>query len=155
MGAITKTEPLQPEGASSKLKLLNGVRVLVVDDNEDTRELVGIIMEQHGASVTLVGSAAQALEALNEGLHDVLICDIGMPDEDGYLFIIRLRARPPERGGRIPAIALTAFSEPDDRTRILQSGFQIYFSKPVEPSDLVTAVSRLSNRLSENPYPKS
>ena len=148
MIADREPEPLSSESSSLTAKALKGVRVLVVDDNEDACELVGLIMEQCGASVTLVWSTLQALEVFNENPHDILICDIGMPGEDGYSLISRLRARQPEQGGRIPAIALTAFSEPEERTRILQSGFQMYVGKPVEPSDLVAAVCRLSGKFS-------
>ena len=151
MVSDSEARQFQDKGSTSKVKLLDGVRVLVVDDNEDTCELVGLIMQQHGALVTLAGSAVQALKVLNEHPQDVLICDIGMPDEDGYLFMKRLRARKPEQGGHVPAIALTAFSEPEERKRILQSGFQMYVGKPAEPFDLVAAVCRLFGNFSVKP----
>lgn len=141
-----KTEP-KFRSSSNKSKVLEGVSVLVVDDDADARELVGIVMEQQGASVKLVESSAEALEALNEYPADIMICDINMPKGDGFSFLKELKAHSSGRDGHIPAIALTAYSLPEDRKRISRSGFQEYFTKPFEPSDLVAAVARLSGKL--------
>ena len=125
---------------------LNGLRVLVVDDDADTRELLTTVLEKCGARVTSVASGAQALEALAQMNPDVLISDIGMPDMDGYALIRRVRAIPPENGGGIPAVALTAYAGAEDRTRALHAGFQIFLPKPIEPNELIATVARLVER---------
>jgi len=122
---------------------LEGVRVLVVDDEADARDLIGIVIEQHGAEVTAVASAGAAIECLDKSLPDILLCDIGIPDEDGYSLISRVRSRAPEQGGQLPAIALTAFSMPKDREQLLRAGFQMHVAKPVEPNHLVDSIARL------------
>jgi PAS domain S-box-containing protein len=127
---------------------LEGLRVLVVDDEEDARELIAAVLEQCGAEVALVASPAQALEALAQAspgeMPGVLISDIGMPGEDGYSLIQQVRALPPERGGRVPAVALTAYARAEDRIRVLSSGFQMHVPKPVEPAELLAIVASLS-----------
>ena len=125
---------------------LNGLRVLVVDDEADTRELLQFILEGCGTQVKTAGSAAAALEAIAEEVFDVLISDIGMPEEDGYALIAKVRALDKERGGRLPAAALTAYAGEEDRIRVLQSGFQIHVPKPISPSELVAVVANLAGR---------
>ena len=120
---------------------LAGVSVLLVDDEADARELFTTLLEQSGARVTAVSSGAEALAALAESPPDVLVSDIEMPEESGYDLIRRLRNLPPERGGRIPAVALTAYARSEDRMRALRAGFQIHVSKPVLPAELVAVVS--------------
>ncbi len=126
---------------------LNGLRVLVVDDESDTCELLQVILEGCGAQVKTAGSAAAALEAMAEEVFDVLISDIAMPDEDGYSLIAKVRALGNERGGKIPAAALTAYVDERVRTRVLQSGFQIHVPKPISPSELVAVVANLAGRM--------
>jgi len=104
------------------------------------------VLAQHGASVTTAGSAAEALAALDRARMDVLVSDIGMPDEDGYALIRKVRARGGRNGPRIPAIALTAYARVEDRARALLAGFQLHVTKPVEPTELVTAVASLAGR---------
>jgi PAS domain S-box-containing protein len=123
---------------------LQDVRVLFVDDQEDARELVSELLEIYGAKVTAVGTVEAALAALAKEVPDVLISDIGLPEEDGYSLIRRIRALPPERGGRVPAIAVTGFARAEDGKRALQDGFQMHLAKPVEPSELLALVRSLS-----------
>ena len=123
---------------------LEGVRVLVVDDEADARELITMILEQHGAQVKAVGSAATAFEILTnrsaQSRPDVLVSDIGMPNEDGYDLIRKVRALENEQGGKIPAIALTGYVKAEERVRALAEGYQKYVPKPVEPMELVAIV---------------
>lgn len=122
---------------------LEGIRVLVVDDETDARELVGCVLESCGIEVRLAGNVADALSALKDHTPDVIISDIGMPDEDGYILIRAIRTLPTEEKN-IPVIALTAFSRGEDRTRALVAGFNMHMAKPVEPSTLVRAVAELA-----------
>jgi signal transduction histidine kinase len=126
--------------------LLAGLRVLVVEDEADTRELLVTALEQCGAQVTAVPSAAAALEQLDSGPADVLVSDLGMPDEDGYSLIRKVRARAPGQGGSVPAAALTAYARAEDRSRVLASGFQMHLPKPIDPGDLVNMVASLAGR---------
>jgi PAS domain S-box-containing protein len=125
---------------------LDGLRVLVVDDEAETCELLQFILEGCGAQVKTASSAAAALEAVAEEAFDVLISDIGMPDEDGYSLIAKVRALGKERGGKVPAAALTAYASEEDRIRVLQSGFQTHVPKPISPSELVAIVANLAGR---------
>jgi PAS domain S-box-containing protein len=123
---------------------LSGVRILLVDDESDARDLVRFVLEDSGAEVKATGSVSEALSTLSRWKPNVVVSDIAMPDEDGFDFIRRLRSLPPEAGGEIPAAALTALARSDDRTRVLESGFQIHLPKPVEPLELVESVARLA-----------
>jgi PAS domain S-box-containing protein len=126
---------------------LDGMRVLVVDDEPDARELLAAGLGQCGAEVVAVSSAREALEALGGSKFDALISDIGMPGEDGYELIRRLRALPPETGGRTPAVALTAYARTEDRLRAMRAGFEMHVSKPVELTELVVVIANLKRRL--------
>ncbi|HZI20839.1 MAG TPA: PAS domain S-box protein [Pyrinomonadaceae bacterium] len=126
---------------------LDGLRVLVVDDEPDTRELLAAVLKGRGAVVTLAASAGEALKALERETPHVLVSDIGMPGEDGYELIRRVRLLPPERGGNIPAAALTAYAREDDRIRALLTGFQIHIPKPVNPAELAAVVATLAGRV--------
>lgn len=123
--------------------VLRGVDVLVVDDNPDTRDLIQSILTRYGAKVRTAASAAEALEALNQSLPDVLISDIGMPEEDGYSLIRKVRAREASRGGHLPALALTAWGQAEHRQQALAAGFQIHMAKPAHPEELARAVATL------------
>ncbi|HEX2520755.1 MAG TPA: hybrid sensor histidine kinase/response regulator, partial [Terriglobia bacterium] len=144
----TDEEPSATPSPAHNLQQLKGVRVMVVDDEADARDLITVVMQQHGAEVSVAASAAAAIESLDKNLPDILLCDIGMPKEDGYSLIARLRARTPEQGGQLPAIALTAFNAPKDRERLLQAGFHMHVPKPVEPTDLVDSIARLTGHYS-------
>ena len=128
------------------LPSLQGLKVLVVDDEADTRELIREVLKECGSEVMLSRSAEEALEALERYHPDILISDLGMPDEDGYSLISKIRALPPERGGQIPAAALTAYARAEDRMRVLRSGFQFHLPKPVDSAELVTVVASLAGR---------
>jgi PAS domain S-box-containing protein len=131
--------PLRP--AASRL---SGVRVLVVDDEPDARELVQLVLEECGAVVAIAASAPQALEALRRSPPAVLVSDIGMPGMDGYDLIRRVRELGPAEGGTTPALALTAFARGADRARALEAGYQAHLTKPAEPAQLVTLVAELA-----------
>jgi CheY-like chemotaxis protein len=120
--------------------------VLLVDDEVDTRELFRVALGQCGAEVFTAGSAGEALDAIEERRPDLLISDIGMPGEDGYELIRRVRALPAGRGGQTPAIALTAYARTEDRLRSLRAGYQMHVSKPVELAELVTVIASLIQR---------
>jgi signal transduction histidine kinase len=125
---------------------LAGLRLLVVDDEPDTLEMLTAALAGFGAEVKGSSSAAEALAALPGWGADVLVSDIGMPGEDGYALIRRVRALPPEQGGNTPAAALTAFARTEDRVRALSAGFQIHVPKPVEPVELVAVVQNLARQ---------
>jgi signal transduction histidine kinase/ActR/RegA family two-component response regulator len=125
---------------------LDGLRVLVVDDEPDTRELLKTGLSQCGAEVSTASSASEALEAIEAAPPDLLISDIGMPDIDGYDLIRRIRELSADRGGKIPAIALTAYARTEDRLQALRSGYQMHVPKPVELAELVAVASSLVQR---------
>ena len=128
------------------LPSLQGLKVLVVDDEADTRELIREVLKECGSEVITSHSAEEALMALEQYKPDILISDLGMPDEDGYSLISKIRALPAERGGQIPAAALTAYARAEDRMRVLRSGFQFHLPKPVDSATLVTVVASLAGR---------
>jgi CheY-like chemotaxis protein len=121
---------------------LSGVRVLVVDDDTDALELLTFLLEQSGATVTAVSSAEAALAALSQSPPNVILSDIGMPDTDGYMLIRQIRALP-EQGGRVPAIALTAYAGDFNRQQAMQAGFQRHLTKPIDPDTLISAIVHL------------
>ena len=125
---------------------LAGIRVIVVDDEADSREFIVALLEQCGAQVTAVASAREAIEAVSQVKADVLVSDIGMPEEDGYSLIRKVRTLCAEQGGKIPAVALTAYARAEDRTRAIAEGFQMHIPKPVEPAELATVVASLAAR---------
>jgi CheY-like chemotaxis protein len=133
-------------GKDSRKPSLGGVRVLVVEDEFEARESMRLLLQRLGAEVAAAASARQALETLDRGSFDVLISDIAMPGEDGFELLRAIRALAPERGGRVPAVAVTAGGRPDDRRRALAEGFQAYLPKPVDMLELVRQVSALSCR---------
>jgi PAS domain S-box-containing protein len=122
---------------------LRGVRVLVVDDQDDARDLQKRVLAECDAEVETVASAAAALEAVRRHRPDVLVSDLGMPGEDGYELVRRLRALPPDQGGTVPAAAVSALARPEDRRRALEAGYQVHVAKPVEAAELLAAVARL------------
>jgi signal transduction histidine kinase/CheY-like chemotaxis protein len=128
---------------------LRGLRVLAVDDEADTREMIRAVLEYCKMEVITAGSASEALEAIAQSHPDVLISDLGMPGEDGYDLIAKVRALPAERGGQIPAAALTAYVRAEDRVKVLRSGFQLHVPKPLEPNELVAVVANLAGRRPE------
>ena len=129
---------------------LSGLRILVVDDEPDARELMRRVLVECRAEVLVAGTAEAALECIQRERPDVLVSDIGMPDVDGYELLRRVRALGHSRGGRLPAIALTAFARSEDRTRALRAGFLVHVSKPVEASELIATVASVSGRAADS-----
>jgi PAS domain S-box-containing protein len=139
----------QPETVSNSSQVpednnLNGLRILLVEDDPDTRELLAAVLREHGGEIIAVDSSASALTEVDREKPDLIISDIGMANENGYEFIQKVRRLDPEAGGRIPAIALTAYAGSADRRRALLAGFQTHLPKPVEPADLLAAVLSLT-----------
>jgi CheY-like chemotaxis protein len=120
------------------------MRVLAVDDDGDTLEMLSLFLRRAGAEVASAPSAAAALEVLERFRPDVLVADIGMPEVDGYELLRRVRALGAERGGLTPAVALTAYAGEADRAHALRSGFQAHLTKPVEPDALISTVTNLA-----------
>jgi CheY-like chemotaxis protein len=125
---------------------LRDVKVVIADDEPDARLLITRVLEECGASVFAASSAVEAVELVERERPDVLVTDIGMPETDGFALLRQVRALGEGRGGRIPAIALTAFARSEDRTRALSSGFLVHLSKPVEPSELVATIASVAGR---------
>jgi PAS domain S-box-containing protein len=125
---------------------LDGLHVLLVEDDDDSRKLIGTMLKRYGARVTSTKTAKEALSVFDGELPDLLISDIGMPDEDGYELIRKLRSAPPDRGGLIPAIALTGYASRKDRERALAAGYQQHMAKPVEQADMIAAIAALVGR---------
>lgn len=163
-GTISATSPGEGQGATFTIRLpllsvegtsdraqdagdnevdLTGIRVLLVDDEPDTRELLAFTLKEYGAEVMAVASAGEVLALLESFQPDILVSDIGMPQMDGYTLLRQVRSLPPERGGQIGAIALTAYARVEDRQQALLAGFQGHISKPVEPMHLVAAIADL------------
>jgi len=143
--------PKATESGSDALSLagaprLEGLRILAVDDQRDTLDVIETILIQRGAAVRTCASAAEALELVQEWRPDVLVADLGLPGEDGYALIERVRNLTPSRGGNTPAIALTAYTRVEDRMKTLSAGYQMHVPKPVEPAELVTIVASLAGR---------
>jgi PAS domain S-box-containing protein len=136
-GAVTSLEAYED---------IAGVKVLVVDDEPDTRSLVARLLEERGARITTASSAAEAMRKIQAARPDVLVSDIGMPNEDGYTLIRQLRALSADQGGEVPAIALTAYARAEDRMRSIRAGFQMHVPKPVEPAELITMIASLAGR---------
>jgi CheY-like chemotaxis protein len=123
---------------------LAGFRVLIVDDEADSRELISAVLAHAGADVHTAGSAADALGSLPQFRPHLVVSDIGMPIEDGYSLMRRVRALAEDEGGAVPSIALTAYRREEDKARALAAGFTAHIGKPVDPEDLVTAVQNLT-----------
>jgi two-component system CheB/CheR fusion protein len=143
---VTDLAPPEKTLPEPSQMLLGGVRVLVTDDETDAREALVTVLERYGAEVTAAGSARAAMEALRRALPHVLVSDIGMPGEDGYELMRKVRTLSPEQGGRLPALALTAYGGDDDRTQAMSAGDQAFVTKPVRPAELVVTVAQMAGR---------
>ena len=128
-----------------QLTPLNGVRVLLVEDHQDTQDALRAILETVGAAVFTAGSAVEGMKVFLESHPDVLVCDLGLPGADGYAFIRQIRELPIELGGSTGAVAVTAHAA-ELSTKVLHAGFQVHLPKPVEPHELVGAVGALASR---------
>jgi PAS domain S-box-containing protein len=126
---------------------LEGLRVLIVEDDEDACELIAMVLRRRGAATVTASSAAEALDAFARERFDALVSDIGMPVRDGYALIKDVRTLPPERGGNTPAAALTAYAREEDRIKAIEAGFQVHVPKPVNPVELAEAVAALTGRV--------
>lgn len=149
--AATRGDRLHPKTAQAGTHQvgaeLTGLRVLVVDDQADARELIKRVLEDCEAIVMTASSAAEALQMVEQDRPDVLVSDIGMPETDGFQLLRQVRLLGPDRGGMVPAIALTAFARSEDRTRTLRAGFRVHVAKPVDPSELVATVASVAGRV--------
>jgi CheY-like chemotaxis protein len=134
-----RSDPVFPAATA-----LSGLRVLVVDDEPDSLDLVSTIVQQHGGEVRRAASAGEAMSLLQQIPFDLVVSDIAMPDEDGYSLIKRIRSRTDLQS--LPAVALTAYASPADQWQALESGYDDHLSKPVEPANLVTRLARLAQK---------
>ncbi len=145
----------KPSGATVNSKhspeAAHNRRVLCVDDDNESRDLITTVLSHHGIHVEVAATAAEGLEATKRLLPDVLVSDIEMPEQDGYMFIHEVRALDAECGGRTPAIALTAYTRAEDRSRSLAAGFQMHLAKPVDAEELINAIIALSNSRRKGP----
>jgi PAS domain S-box-containing protein len=142
----TPPELPEPPKTSQSAADLSGLRVLVVDDDADTLEILDIVLKQYGATVETAASSAAAMEVFRRWKPDVLISDIGMPVEDGFTFIGKIRALPANEGGDVPAAALTAYAAEKDRLEALAAGYQIHISKPIDPAALAATVAQMGKK---------
>lgn len=138
-----RSRPLVPLTTTASLE---GIRVLIVEDDTLVRRSLQRVLEGRNATVQAVGSASEALEAFDAQLPDIIVSDIGMPEESGHTLMRRLRALEPA-GSRIPAIALTGHLATEDRLEAMRAGFQIHVSKPVDPEEFLTIVATLAGRI--------
>lgn len=144
---LQSVDPIAPsQEAMKNAPDLEGVRVLLVDDETDTLDLLTYYLQNCGAHVMACTSSGEALKIFKQWRPDVLVSDIGMPGEDGYSFVRKVRSLSPEEGGRVPALALTAYAKAEDRVGILSAGFQLHISKPVDPAQLATIIAGLIGR---------
>jgi signal transduction histidine kinase/ActR/RegA family two-component response regulator len=155
--ASTPAETPAPQPSSACSPGLQGLRILVVDDDADMGELVTYILQDCGAEVVAVASAGAAIQHLLDATvpkPDVIVSDIGMPEEDGLSLLQRVRALDESQGGRTPALAVTAFARAEDRTAALRAGFNLHLAKPVEPEELVAAIANLVGRVEPESTPE-
>ncbi len=140
-------EPAEVEPPIQSRRPLTGTRILIVEDDADSREVLQLFLQQYGAGVSSADSARAAFELLSENVYDLpdlIISDLAMPDEDGYSLLARIRQMPADRGGTIPALALSAFTTGESKQKALESGFQLYSTKPFDPDKLVTDILKLT-----------
>ncbi|HEV7784272.1 MAG TPA: ATP-binding protein, partial [Thermoanaerobaculia bacterium] len=142
-GLASEESPEAPLALAAETPL-RGMRTLVVEDDPDSLEMVCTLLTQRGADVRPASSTAEALAILERWRPDLLISDLGMPEEDGYTLIRRVRALPAERGGQVPAVALSARTRPEDRIEALAAGFQMHVAKPVAPAELLAVAVTLA-----------
>jgi CheY-like chemotaxis protein len=128
---------------------LKGLKILVVEDDADTRELLKVLIQAHGGEPTAAAAVPEALAVYDKVKFQVIVADIGMPDYNGYTLIGRVRARDRERGHIVPAIALTAYTTAIDRDTVLSAGFQVHMPKPFEPSQLISCIAELAAKKPE------
>ncbi|WGV24167.1 response regulator [Halotia branconii] len=140
---LTVLKPADAKTSSAQTPLLSNLQILLVDDDTDTRKFEAFLLEQSGAKVTAVASGLEALQVLDSFIPDLIVSDIGMAQMDGYMLMEQIRSRPPNQGGTMPAIALTAYAGDLDQKKALTAGFQAHISKPLEPKELVKKILNL------------
>ncbi|MEH2179678.1 response regulator [Nostoc sp.] len=145
----------QPNELPQQALELTGIRILTVDDDPDARELLTVLLAEYGAKVLTVASATEVLANLESFQPDILVSDIGMAEVDGYSLIKQIRTLTPEKGGEIPAIALTAYARVEDSQRAISSGYQRHVTKPLNPEELVQAVVALAHVKLNHPIPQN
>jgi len=138
------TERKQGTPAALKHRDLNGIHVLVVDDQDDARDLIRAVLETCGAAVETAGDVDEAMLSIRRHVPNVLISDIGMPGQDGYDLIRKVRQLPADRGGGVPAAALSGYARTEDRRRALDAGYSMHLAKPIEPAELIDVVASLT-----------
>jgi two-component system CheB/CheR fusion protein len=148
--AVSGGQPVAPRSPSPKEDSLLGLSVLVVDDEADVREAYATVLARYGASVRAAASVREAMTALEEAIPDVLVSDLGMPDEDGFDLIRKVRMLPANRGGGLPALAVSAYASPEDLRKAISQGFGTHLAKPVALAELVTEVARAGGRMPVN-----
>lgn len=148
MRAISVDQPRPALLAATASRLLAGLRVLVCEDDADSRDLLQAVLSSEGATVLVAAAASEAMDHLREFRPDVLVSDIGLPIVDGYTLMRQIRALSADEGGRIPAIALTAYAGADDARKAFSAGYQLHLAKPVDPSELAARVAYLAGRSS-------
>jgi circadian clock protein KaiC len=153
-GLSVEPHAIRPGSPSSDAGVLSGVSVLLVEDFADSRETATMVLEHAGAVVKAVPDAREAMTAVREKSPDVIVCDLGLPGEDGLEFLQKVRALP-GAGAGVPAVAFTAWGQPQDRARAEKAGYQQHLLKPVEPADLVAAVARAAGRSGSQPLPST
>ena len=141
-----RAEPVAHDLSVAEVRSLDGLRVLLVDDEPEAREIISTVIGRTGAEVKACISASEALAKVTEWRPDVILSDIAMPEEDGYSFIGKVRSLPREKGGETPAAALSAYAREEDRKRALAAGYQMHIAKPIGASQLVTMVAKLAGR---------
>jgi CheY-like chemotaxis protein len=144
-----ESEAPQAKGlkGSGECQRLDGVRILLVEDDPDTLDMLKFIFDECGAEVITAASASEALEALERFRPDALVSDIAMPNRDGYDLIRQVRSLGPDQGSKIPAVAVTAYASAEDRVRVLASGYQTHVSKPIDPGELITILASLTGHV--------
>jgi CheY-like chemotaxis protein len=142
-GALARSDE-SSESAGEAIDRLRGLRVLLVEDNADTRDMLAVLLQSHGAEVRAAASAQEALASFRLHRPDVLLCDIGLPLEDGYSLIRQIRSLRAEEGGRVPALALSAYTRFEDRQQALAAGFQMHLPKPINPLLVIRSLADLS-----------
>ncbi len=154
--------PVEPKKPITKKEgqPLNGLNILIVEDDPDSREVLQLFLEQSGADILSAESALEAMTLLSEaklngGLPDIILSDLAMPDEDGYSLISRIRKLPSENGGSIPALALSAFASNDNKQKAFEAGFQKYHTKPFEPDGIIEDIKELVKLHPNSKNPKS
>jgi CheY-like chemotaxis protein len=125
------------------VKRLDGVKIVAVDDNADARAFIDRVLQLHGAKVVSVDSAAKAMEAVLQFCPDIVLCDLMMPEMDGYAFLRQIRALDDEFGKAVPVVALTAFAGAENRLKTKQAGFEIHLDKPIDPPQLIDTIDML------------